>query len=252
VSSCLLSLAGDAAWPPTLRDMAAGHLQHLLESHSNLEALGVEHRRRRSEAALERLGWRRAGPGAGGGGRAGRAGGGGKFTTARERADKAKVAAALASVAAGLAGSGGAPAAAAAAAAAAPPEAAEPSDEERRAAALDEAAGSHPGLAPFMETMTCLVETGHELLELRGARGVARTCFVAARGAAAPMALLHEAKAAAAAAGAVGALLEMLRCAQPGALHSLVARPRGRVGLDEPGATANGACRSLYIPPNAH
>jgi hypothetical protein len=56
-----------------------------------------------------------------------------------------------------------------------------------------------------------LIQNRHPLLELRGARGIARTCFAAARGAAAPSALLRQAKAAAAEAGALGALAELLR-----------------------------------------
>ena len=110
-------------------------------------------------------------------------------------------------------------------------------DERRRAAALAAAAGEHPGLAPFMAAMVRLIETGHPLLELRGARGIARTCFSAPRGAPRRAALLRAAKATAAAAGAVGALVALLGRAAPAYLAALrggraprQATPRGGRG----------------------
>jgi hypothetical protein len=130
---------------------------------------------------------------------------GARFVSARERSDKEKVAATLASV------TGKGPAAATITGnRAGSPGVGEPEGSEE-GRALDAAAGSHPGLVPFMVAMVGLVKTGQPLLELRGARGMARTCFAAARGAPTPVALLQQAKATAAEAGAVGALTELLR-----------------------------------------
>jgi hypothetical protein len=213
VCGCLLALAEDPDWPPTLRDMAAGHLQHLMETHRSLQQLGANQRRRAGDRERERLRWGTAGRGGGRAPEDGRRAVGAvaaKFVTARERADKAKVAAALASVCVAdphRAGGGGGGVGADAAG----QDAAAPSPEEQQLAALEAAAGSHLGLVPFMLAMVRLVETGHSLLELRGARGIARTCFAAARGAPAPVALLQQAKATAAEAGAVAALVELLR-----------------------------------------
>lgn len=205
VSSCLLAVAEDRVWPPTLRDMAAGQLQHLLETHRNLVQLGTEHARRRGDAESRKLLGLAAQSGERRPSAAAAAGTGAKFVTAKDKADKARVAAVLASVAAAGSGAG------AGAGARAPNEAPVPTGEEAEWAALEGAAGAHPGLVPFMLAMVRLMETGHPLLELRGARGVARTCFSAARGAPSSVALLVQAKATAAAAGAVGALVELLR-----------------------------------------
>jgi len=210
VSSCLLALTEDPDWPPTLRDMAAGHLQHLMEKHRNLQQLGAEYKRGAGDREREKLGWC---PGQKKGGKAAgnerRAVGAvaAKFVTAREKADQAKVAAALASVTGSKAAGSGAGETSDQEAAAEGPSA-----EEQQRAALEAAADTHPGLVPFMLAMVRLIETQHPLLELRGARGIARACFAAAKGASAPVALLQQAKATAAEAGAVRALIELLRC----------------------------------------
>lgn len=136
-----------------------------------------------------------------------------KFVMAREKADAAKVAEALASVAGkdGSAGGGGSAQGSHGGSRGGGGGGGLTEEEQQRAASLDAAAGPHPGLVPFMLAMVRLVETGHPLLELRGARGIARTCFAAARGAPNGVALLREAKTTAAEAGAVAALVELLR-----------------------------------------
>lgn len=74
------------------------------------------------------------------------------------------------------------------------------------------AAGDHPGLVPVLSCYVGLMKTGHPLLELRGASGIARMCFAAALGARSASQLLAETKATAAAVGAIGALVDLLRC----------------------------------------
>lgn len=74
------------------------------------------------------------------------------------------------------------------------------------------AAGGHPGLVPVLSCYVGLMRTGHQLLELRGASGIARMCFAAALGAPCASKLLAETKATAAAVGAIGALVDVLRC----------------------------------------
>jgi hypothetical protein len=73
------------------------------------------------------------------------------------------------------------------------------------------AAGSHPGLVPLMSCYVGLMRTGHQLLELRGASGIARMCFAAALGVPNASQLLMETKAAAAAVGVIGTLIDLLR-----------------------------------------
>lgn len=73
------------------------------------------------------------------------------------------------------------------------------------------AAGSHPGLVPILSCYVGLMRTGHQLLELRGASGIARVCFAAALGAPSASQVLTESKATAAAVGAIGALVDLLR-----------------------------------------
>jgi hypothetical protein len=73
------------------------------------------------------------------------------------------------------------------------------------------AAGSHPGLVPLLSCYVGLMKTGHQMLELRGASGIARMCFAAAMGSPSASQLLAETKATAAAVGAVGALIDLLR-----------------------------------------
>jgi hypothetical protein len=72
-------------------------------------------------------------------------------------------------------------------------------------------AGSHPGLVPLLFCYVGMMRTGHQLLELRGASGIARMCFAAAMGSPSAAQLLMETKATAAAAGAIGALVDLLR-----------------------------------------
>lgn len=72
-------------------------------------------------------------------------------------------------------------------------------------------AGTHPGLVPLLFCYVGMMKTGHQLLELRGASGIARMCFAAAMGAPSAAQLLMETKATAAAAGAIGALVDLLR-----------------------------------------
>lgn len=76
-------------------------------------------------------------------------------------------------------------------------------------------AGTHPGLVPLLFCYVGMMRTGHQLLELRGASGIARMCFAAALGAPSAAQLLMETKATAAAAGAIGALVDLLRYYQP-------------------------------------
>lgn len=73
------------------------------------------------------------------------------------------------------------------------------------------AAGSHPGLVPVLLCYVDMTRTGHQLLELRGARGIARMCFAAALGVSSVSQLLAETKATAAAVGGIGTLVDLLR-----------------------------------------
>lgn len=76
-----------------------------------------------------------------------------------------------------------------------------------------EAAGAHPGLVPLLSCYVGLcTQTGHPLLELRGARGIARMAFAAPLGTPSTPQLLKAAKSTATAVGAISALVELLRC----------------------------------------
>jgi len=79
---------------------------------------------------------------------------------------------------------------------------------------VSKAAGNHAGLVPVMCCFVSLIKTGHPLLELCGARGIARLCFAGSMGAPSASQLLMEAKATAAAAGAIGVLIDLLRYEQ--------------------------------------
>lgn len=86
-------------------------------------------------------------------------------------------------------------------------------------------AGSHPGLVPLLLCYVGMMRTGHQMLELRGASGIARMCFAAAMGAPSAAQLLMETKATAAAAGAVSALVDLLRYQHnlPGSTYDFLA-----------------------------
>jgi len=79
---------------------------------------------------------------------------------------------------------------------------------------VSQAAGAHAGLVPVMCCFVSLIKTGHPLLELCGARGIARLCFAGSMGAPSASQFLMEAKATAAAAGAIGVLIDLLRYEQ--------------------------------------
>lgn len=148
--------------------MAAGHLQFLLETHANLEQLASEYTPM-EEVAVDASN-QSIGQGAG--------------HIHHPPGSAASVSAVLQSI--GLkthnktASNGLKKKLSAAAAAAA----------EGTAAAI-KAAGTHTGLVPFLAAMVHLIDTRHPLLELRGARGIARACYSAAAGAVSSAILLQ-------------------------------------------------------------
>jgi hypothetical protein len=89
----------------------------------------------------------------------------------------------------------------------APPPAADPMQQALTAA------GGHPGLVPALSCFVGMMRTPHQLLALRGARGIARVCYAAGLGAPSAPRLLKETKATAAAVGGISSLVELLRCA---------------------------------------
>lgn len=74
-----------------------------------------------------------------------------------------------------------------------------------------EASLRYPGLQPVMATLVALMNTGHALLELRGACGLARLCLHEPSGTQPPVGLLAEVKASAPELGAISALIELLK-----------------------------------------
>lgn len=218
ICGTLLDCVNSRLWPPTLRDMAAGHIQFLMETHSNLVALGDEWQRarvieeaqqRRSAAAAalaESAQSRSSSKRPSGNGSISMLSLTGSSSGRNSNVDASMapkqlsplpfdLAALLNPTAASAKGGQGLKA----------QQQPDPVQEALKAA------GSHPGLVPLMSCYVGLMRTGHQLLELRGASGIARMCFAAALGAPNASQLLMETKAAAAAVGAIGALIDLLR-----------------------------------------
>lgn len=216
ICSTLLEQVNSRLWPPTLRDMAAGQLQFLMESYTNLVHLGEEWQRtrlldeakQRREAAAAAVAADSASARSSLSGR--KAGAMSLLSPAgnSSRSSNASSSKQLSPLPFDLAALLN-PAAAAAAAKGGQglkqPQHPDPIEEALKAA------GSHPGLVPLMSCFVGLMRTGHQMLELRGASGIARMCFAAAMGAPSASQLLAETKATAAAVGAVGALVDLLR-----------------------------------------
>ncbi|WIA12059.1 hypothetical protein OEZ85_012136 [Tetradesmus obliquus] len=72
---------------------------------------------------------------------------------------------------------------------------------------------THSNLLQMGQDFVTLVKTSHPLLELSGARGIARLCFAGSMGSPSTSQLLSEVKATAAAVGAIGVLIDLLRSA---------------------------------------
>lgn len=215
-STLLEQVTGSRLWPPTLRDMAAGHMQFLMETHSNLVHLGEEWQRAR---AVEEAQQRRAAAAAAlaesahaqqsaSARQSGRISmlslSGSSSRNSNPNAALAKQLSPLPFDLAALLN----PTAAASA------KGGQGLRQQQQPDPIQEAlkaAGSHPGLVPLMSCWVGLMRTGHQLLELRGASGIARMCFAAALGAPNSSQLLMETKATAAAVGAIGALIDLLR-----------------------------------------
>jgi hypothetical protein len=208
----LLDIINSRMWPPTLRDLAAGHLGHLLETHHNLVVLGGEWEARCHGAAGQQADKAHTllsvstagmatplpqqltgpntptstGPCVSGVSRA---------ATDTVADTSLPAAASVPTLLAGATSTAGSVA-------------------EKKADATSEAtaaAGSHAGLVPVMSCLVNLMHSSHPLLELRGARGIARICYAGSLGAPSTSHLLGEAKASAAASGAIAALIKLLR-----------------------------------------
>lgn len=230
ICSTLQDLSNSRIWPPTLRQMASGQLQFLMESHDNLLHLGSEWHQQRTWQMLH----------SGGGGGSGKQGSaGGAFSASGRSKSVGKLS--LLSLSGGSAvgaALGVQPGVTRASGASSSPPLSlasllrrgggtQPGSSQQQqqlsqqgvaaAAAADplesavKAAGSHPGLVPVLSSFVALIKTGHPLLELSGARGIARLCFAGSTGAPSAPALLAQVKAAAAAVGALGALVDLFR-----------------------------------------
>lgn len=225
----LLSLINGQIWPPTLRDMAAGHLHSLLETHTNMLHLGWEYEQHLvQQAAAAAEGGARGSMGGASqrgsmaGARYGSQGGasnaplaasptppsptGGSSPSSKRRSKEPKVdLAAILGPEYRTKYATKPPGCATLQPAAPPPKAPSTPDELALAAA-----GQHPGYVPFMRALVGLITTRQPLLEMRGALGIARACCAAPQGGPEGL-LLGEAKATAAAVGALEALVGMLR-----------------------------------------
>lgn len=220
ICTTLLEQVNSRLWPPTLRDMAAGQLQFLMESHTNLTHLGEEWQRTR---VLEKAEQRRAAaadavaaascgasPSS-----SGRFGGISMLSSASGSSSGAS----RGSSSALLASKPLSPmpfdlAALLNPTAAAALKAGQGLKQQQQPDPVEEAlkaTGSHPGLVPLLSCYVGLMRTGHQMLELRGASGIARMCFAAAMGSPSASQLLTQTKATAAAVGAIGALIDLLR-----------------------------------------
>jgi hypothetical protein len=227
VCGMLLSLVHNPIWAASLRDIAAGHLQFLLETHDNLVALGEEYQRLRDKQEEERLqleqqqqqqhaNHKRHVASSSGSSSSSRTSGSGNSRGERRIGSPAK----HASNAAGtqkvdlvaILGPQHPMLAQHKAHVAAPASRAQPAFEQALSPEEEakQAAGAHPGFVPFLRAMVGLIETRHPLLELRGAQGIGRLCYAAPAGGP-PAQLLHEVKSCAAALGALGSLVDMLR-----------------------------------------
>ncbi|KAF8071180.1 hypothetical protein HT031_001262 [Scenedesmus sp. PABB004] len=201
VCGALLDVANSRLWPPTLRDMAAGQLQFLIETHASLLALGADWAAQRAAAAAAAAATTQPRGGSDGGGKAG--GGGGAPPRGADGGRCSPLPFDLAALLNPVRGGGGGGGGGRASHSAAPPP-----DPLAEAVA---AAGAHPGLVPVLSSLVGLARTGHPLLQLSAARGVARLCFAGSLGAPSASALLGEVKATAAAVGALGAMVDLLR-----------------------------------------
>jgi hypothetical protein len=181
ICSTLLEIVNSNLWPPTLRDLASGHLQFLMETHSNLLQIGQEWQTQRQAEQLRQqqqqtksstTGGRRSGSNAG------------IISSADAGSSRSPGKPCSASTAEGVAAapSGSNPLPFNLAALLNPTAAAagSPKGQKQQQQAPDPlaeavaAAGSHVGLVPVVTSFVTLVKTGHPLLELSGARGIAR------------------------------------------------------------------------------
>ena len=235
VCGMLLSLVHSSIWPASLRDIAAGHLQFLLETHSNVVALGVEYqqlrnkqeeeqRRQEQQRQQQQHGHqKRHGATSGGSSSSGQKSTSSNTSSSRSSSDGHRRGGGPAKQVASGAGTQGIDLAAilgpqhpmlaqhkahiAATSSRAQPAFEQPLSPEEEA---KQAAGAHPGFVPFLRAMVGLIETRHPLLELRGAQGIGRLCYAPPAGGPAAQ-LLQEVKTCAATLGALGSLVDMLR-----------------------------------------
>lgn len=213
ICTTLLEQVNSRLWPPTLRDMAAGQLQFLMESHSNLMHLGREWQRTR---VLEKAEQRRA---AAADAVAAASSGASPSSSSKRSSDISMLSASGSSSGARGGSKPLSPmpfdlAALLNPAAAAALKGGQGLKQQQQPDPMEEAlkaAGSHPGLVPLLSCYVGLMRTGHQMLELRGASGIVRMCFAAAMGSPSASQLLTETKATAAAVGAIVALIDLLR-----------------------------------------
>jgi hypothetical protein len=182
ICSTLLEIVNSNLWPPTLRDLASGHLQFLMETHSNLLQVGqewntqrlVEQQRQQQQAAKRSTsGGRHSGSSAGinGSSPGGSTRSPGKPASA-PAADGVSAAQGTSNpLPFNLAALLNPTTAAAAGSPKGQKQPQQPPDPLAEAVA---AAGSHVGLVPVISSFVTLVRTSHPLLELSGARGIAR------------------------------------------------------------------------------
>jgi hypothetical protein len=181
ICSTLLEIVNSGLWPPTLRDLASGHLQFLMETHTNLLQMGQEwqtqlqaEQQRQQQQALKAstAGARRSSSSAG------------INSSAGSGSARSPVKPGSALAAEGVSAAHGSsnplpfnlaallnPAAAAAGS---PKGQKQPQLQPDPMAEALAAAGSHAGLVPVITSFVTLVQTRHPLLELSGARGIAR------------------------------------------------------------------------------
>jgi hypothetical protein len=181
ICSTLLEIVNSGLWPPTLRDLASGHLQFLMETHSNLLQMGQEWQTQR-QAEQQRQQQQALKASTPGGRRSGSSAGINSSSGAGSTLSPGKPGSAPAAegVSTGHGTSNPLPFNLAAllnptaAAAGSPKGHKQPQQQPDPMAEALAAAGSHTGLVPVITSFVTLVQTRHQLLELSGARGIAR------------------------------------------------------------------------------
>lgn len=183
ICSTLLEIVNSSLWPPTLRDLASGHLQFLMETHSNLLQMGQEwNTQRQAEQQRQQLQQQQATKGSTPGRCSGSSAGINSSLSGGSTRSPGKPGSVPAAV--GVSAAQGSsnplpfdlaallnPTAAAAGSSKGQKQQQQPTDPLAEALA---AAGSHAGLVPVLSSFVTLVTTSHPLLELSGARGIAR------------------------------------------------------------------------------